>query len=341
MSRELSDEDAQKLFNEIAAASGDHSKLDQLLATTPDPEDDKPDVVPPVEDDKVDVEDPTDPDKSDEEDKDPSHDDDPAKDSPKDEDTPDEDPKLKELREQLKALEGENHKLRSQAGRVPHIQRKLKEYDRKLEELDKRASSPSGRPSSAIQAKVLEKLKGIRETDSELADAIASAFAVANEEYDRTDLDRDRETLKLLKDQELETYRAEQLDLLVSWYPNASEVVNSPSWEEWKKEQSQGILALAHSDNASEVAHAFRLYSEDMQKKYPDLVAKQPEAKAPASPNNEEALKAAQIEEERKRRKETSVVKQSNSAPGKVKGPDDEEALFKKFYEEALKARTG
>lgn len=344
MPRELSDAEAQKLFAEISGAGDDRLKLDELLATPEDDDVVKPD---PIVEDKPDEEEDK-PDENPTDDANKGADDDEGKDppdkKPEDDDDKkedDEDPKIKELRDQLKKLGDENHALKSQAGRVPSMQRKLTDFDKKLEELNKRLSSPSSRPSATIQPKVLEKLKGIRETDPELADAIASAFEVANDGVDTEALNRERATLELLREQQVAEHREEQVNLLLSWYPNAAEVVNSASWAEWKKEQPAEIIGLAQSDNARAVATAFKLYAEAMQEKYPDLVAKQPTAKQASSPNNAEADKAAQIEEERKRRKETSVNTGTPQAPGKVKSPEDPEALFQKLYAEALKARTG
>lgn len=349
MSTELSDAEAQKLFNDIAAANGDPSKLDTLLATPADTAtvvttEGTPEVVTTeeatTEATTANTEAATTEATTQEETA-------PAVTQQPEETSvvtdPNEDPKLKELREQLEKLSKENHALKSQAGRVPHVQRKLKELDQKLEELNQKAASPSNHPSAAIQPKVLEKLKGIRETDPELADAIAAAFAEAIPGLADDALNRERATLTLLREQEAQAFHAEQGNLLLEMYPNAAEVVNSASWSEWKKQQSEDILHLAHSDYAESVALAFEKYARDMKAKHPELADK-PQTAQPAAAvkaNDADAAKAAQIEEERRRKQATAATVGSPNAPGKVGLPDDPEALFKKFSDEIRKQRTG
>lgn len=345
MSTELSDAEAQKLFNEIASANGDQAKLDALLATpaaTTDvvveggtPEVETTEEVT-TEENTTEV---TNEEVTTEEENTPDANKQPENTS--EVQNSDEDPKLVELRTQLEKLSKENHALKSQAGRVPHVQRKLKELDQKLEELNQKATSPSNHPSAAIQPKVLEKLKGIRETDPELADAIAAAFAEAIPGLANDALSREKETLTLLRQQEAEAYQAAQVDILLERFPNAAEVVASPSWLEWKKQQSEDVLHLAESDHADGVALAFELYARDMKAKYPELNKQAATTAVATKPNEADAAKAAQIEEERRRKQATAATVGSPNAPGKVSLPDDPEALFKKFSEEIRKQRTG
>lgn len=346
MSNELSDADAQKLFNEIASANGDPTKLDTLLAAPVDTtteETPNPEVVVPPEDttDVTTTDDTTDTTTTTEvEDGTPAAEK-PPENTPADDGTTAEDPKLVALREQLEKLSKENHALKSQAGRVPHVQRRLKELDQKLEELTQKAASPSNHPSATIQPKVLEKLKGIRETDPELADAIAAAFAEASTGLADDAINREKQTLTLLREQEVKAYQAEQVNLLLEMIPNAAEVVASPSWVEWKKQQSEDILRLANSDHAESVAIAFDRYARDMRAKHPELAQAPAAQAAAAKASDADAAKAAQIEEERRRKQASAATVSSPNAAGKVSLPDDPEALFKKFSEQIRKERTG
>lgn len=347
MSTELSAEDANTLFNEIAASGGDPIKLNKLMTVPQEEDTGNPDVITTedtsaIVDDTTTVDDVTGDDNTEDTTSSQSTEDTSAnRETQEGDDATDEDPKIKELRDQLEKLSKENHSLRSQAGRVPHVQRKLKELDKKLEELNQKAASPSDRPSAKIQPKVLEKLKGIRETDPELADAIAAAMAEASDSIAEENLNRERETLQMLRAQEAAEYRQEQVNLLLAKYPNAAQVVNSPSWSEWKKEQSEGVLRLAESDHADEVSLAFDLYAKAMRIKYPQLNTDQAATTATTvarrASTDAEAAKAAQIEEERRRRKETAASAVSPAAAGKVSLPDDPQALFQKYSEEIRK----
>lgn len=248
---------------------------------------------------------------------------------------------LAELRGQLEAMRKENHALRSQAGRIPHVQRKIKELDEKLELLNKQASSPSSRPSAAIQEKVLAALKGISETDSELANAIAAAMSEATLGHEEHSINRERETLKLLRDQEYASYQAGEVSRLLEMYPNAKEVFASPSWKQWRTDQSDRVQSLANSDNADDVALAFKLYADDMVAKNPELSSAAKAKEEEAKRLEENARKAEQIELERKRKQEGSVAVGSPSAQGKVSLPDDPAALFAKFSETIRKDISG
>lgn len=333
MTQELSDKDIAALFNSVSSSlrENDTTKLDELMTSeTPAEEEtveeeslpEEPTQEEPVVEEEEDKEDgPSD--KTD----DPVDDnEDPAK--------PVETDEVKTLREQLAKLEKDNHSLRSQAGRVPHVQRRLQELDKKLADLEKN-SAPSSQPND----KVVAALKGIKETDPELADSIAKAIADAMSEVTANANKTATETLTALRDVEAEASHASEMDRLLSMYPNAREIFASPHWKEWKTTQSKTWQAAATSDSADDVAEAFERYAADMQKKFPELanVSKTEEVKA-APAKNEQAEK---IEEERARKKATTAKVGTPNAPAKVSMPDDPEAIFKSFSEKIRKERTG
>lgn len=323
---DLTDAEAQKIFREVQGAikDNDTAKLDTLLTVESEEVETPVEVEVPAEEPEVET---------------PEN----AENTPSEEteegttetvDTTTEEPEaLVAMRKQLENLQKENHSLRSQAGRVPHVQRKLKELDEKLKELDKRSTSPSSRPSTTIAPKISEALKGIEETDPELAKTIAAAIAQATdgvaEDFDK----RERESLTLSKEEALKEYRQEQIDILLDQYPNAPDVFNSPQWKEWKKSQSAAMQTLAGSDAADDVVFALGKYADDMVKKYPELAKsnEQPAANA----------EAAKIEADRLRKKTTGATVSSPAAASKVKLPDDPVALFKMYSEQIRKERLG
>lgn len=327
MSNELSDKEAQELFNQVSTAIQDADKLNELMSTEPE-EEESEEVSTETEETGTSTE---------EEEETPSNETEEITTEEEEEAQPKNE--LDELREQLQKMQKENHALRSQAGRMPHVQRKIKELDAKLEELTQRAASPSNRPSTAINEKVKETLKGIGETDPELAEAIAQAMATAISGQEDHMLARERETLELLRQQEYEQYRSGEVQRLLDMYPNAPEVFTSPSWKQWKSQQTERILALAESDNADEVSYAFKLYADAMVALNPELAAQV--SKDTSVDDAANKAKAAQIEQERKRKQEKSVVVGSPAAQGKVSLPDDPEALFRKYSEEIRKNISG
>lgn len=337
MSNEMSESDAQKLFAQISAADNDPLKLDELMKTpdeggnpdpnlTPDP--DKPEGQDPPEGGDPAGDPPEGKDKGNEGDP-PADNGQPEGNLPAADGNNNEPDELAKLREQLDKLGKENHALKSQAGRVPHVQRRLKELEERLEALNK--PSPANHPSATIQPKVLEQLKGIRESDPELADAVAKAIEQATSGFAAETVARQRELLELQRNQELASYQSEQIGLLLEMVPNAKEVVASPQWSEWKNAQSADIVRLAESDDAQSVALAMRIYGEDMRVKYPQLA--QPVQKTdPNKPSDEDAAKAAKIEQERIARQAAASKVNASSVTPQGGLPDDPEALFKKYY---------
>lgn len=236
------------------------------------------------------------------------------------------------LREQLDAANKAAHKLSSQVGRIPDMQRKIALIDKKLESLN---GSPSSQASTKIKPKVDSILKDIEETDPTLAQRIAEAMAVAVDGVDTDAREQQKADLIQERQQLMDDHREEQMNRLLSMYPNAPQVFASPHWAEWKKQQPAHILGMAQSDSADAVAFAFQLYANDMRAKYPDLnkTEEQPaDGKQTEQPPDPEAeAKARQIEEERNRRKKEQPNASTSKTGKRVSEPTDPQALFEHF----------
>lgn len=303
--------DANKLFNDVTKAmqEDDSNKLSELLAEETPLDEEQPDDTPLADEpEEIEVEDENSP---------------PEEEAGEEEEN---DP-LAELREQLAAMQKENQSLRSQAGRVPHVQRKLDELDKKLAQL---TASPSSQASAKITPKVDELLKDIEDTDPVLAKAMKEVVAAAVDGIDDEYRSREIENLTALREQEAKAHQEAEIARLLEMYPMAPEVFASPQWTEWKKEQPDHILNLAQSNSADAVAMAFDLYARDMQAQYPELAAK--------LGGNEKANK---VEEERHRKKQTAANLDRPNVPAKDKGPTNPEALFAKYSEEIRKEIHG
>lgn len=335
---DLSHEDAQRLFNNVSKAVKDNDleKLGTLYSTPALEDEEEVELEEQTEVDQPDLE-VDQPDETEEEETSPP---DEADDTLEEEDSKDPpvDKQLEELKAQLENMKKENHALKSQAGRVPHVQKRLRELDKKLEEL--KSASPSSQTSTKIKPKLDELLRDLKETDSVLADTIAKAIEQATNGVDEQLRTREIESLSFIREQEARSYQAQEAERLLEMYPNARDVFVSPHWANWKERQSEGVLALATSTNADDVARAFKLYAEDMVAQYPDL-QKAAAVTVTKTEDPEAAAKAKKVAEERARKKQTAANIGSPSAPGKTSMPDDPEALFKKFSEQIRKERTG
>lgn len=238
---------------------------------------------------------------------------------------------LELLKDQLAKLKKENHGLKSQAGRVPSVQRQVAELTKKLEELQT-ASTPSNLPSSKLTAKLQDSLKDIEKTDPALAKAIIDAVNAASDEVATDNIARNREVLTTIRDSAIEEQKQVQMGLLLEDYPNAIEIFKSDGWKTWKQDQSENVQRLAASGQAKDVSLAFELYARDMIAKHPELAQKETPAANP---------QAAKVEEARQQRQAASVQVTTKAAPAKVKMPDDPELLFKQAWADIEKQQSG
>ena len=331
MADPLTEADSNKLFNEVSQAmqADDNVKLSSLLAQET-PTEEQPTQDPPEEEEQPEEIEGKETEES------PLTEEEDGADEPKEDKEPTEAEKqLEELRAQLETAKRDNQALRSQAGRVPSIQRKLAEVDKKLAELT--TLSPSSQASTKVKPKVEKLLEGIKETDPALADSIAQALGVAIEGVDEELRESQINNLKAERELAAQDYLEEQRERLLSVYPNAPEVFASPHWAEWKKSQPAHIQALAGSDSADAVVMAFELYAKAMTEKYPELGKTKEEAKS-TPVENEEAKK---LEEARLRKKKDSVDMGTSRAAARDKEPTDPQALFEKFSQEIAKELKG
>lgn len=238
---------------------------------------------------------------------------------------------LELLKDQLAKLKKENHGLKSQAGRVPSVQRQVTELTKKLEELQN-ASTPSNLPSSKLTPALKEKLKEIEKTDPALAQAIIDSVAAASDAVASDNIARNRDVLTAIRDTAVEEQKSVQMGILLEDYPNALEIFKSDGWKAWKQEQSENVQRLAASGFAKDVGLAFELYARDMIAKHPELAPKETPAANP---------QAAKVEEARQNRQAASVQVTTKAAPAKVKMPDDPELLFKQAWAEIEKQQSG
>src|SRR5688500_4250132 len=140
MSADLNEQDSNKLFNEISKDIQDNDSV-KLSELTEEPaledkkEEQHPEDLPEKKEEKDSTENMPE-DKKEDDDSPPDEADNKADDK-KVEEKPDEPDELAKLREQVEKLSKANHDLRSQAGRVPYVQKRIRELDKKLEELTK------------------------------------------------------------------------------------------------------------------------------------------------------------------------------------------------------------
>ncbi len=231
---------------------------------------------------------------------------------------------IAELREKLKAQETLNHKLKSDAGRVPMLQRKLAEVDNKLREM---ATQPSTNAAATREDKrvLSEKLAQIKEHDPLLADAMSELVNEAISNLRQEIEPKVNAATKVFEDKELEIVLDQEMGKLTQVVPNAIEVFQSDSWKEWKNDLPNSWRSLAESLYAEDVLVAMQRYAKDVYARHPELTPQQTQQTSPASG---EALK---VQESRKAKLTTSTPGTQSVSAKDIKTLD-EEALFAEIY---------
>lgn len=243
-----------------------------------------------------------------------------------------------ETQEKVKALKEERdrfeHKIRSDEGRVPALQRQNEELKRKLQAprpSDEAAQKPSAtsKSNSTLDAKIA----AIREVDPMLADALVSikdevAAPIREEVLQRTD-----HIANELRQKETQELWNRENERLLAAVPQAHEVFKNPQYREWKALQSEGVVNLAESMYADDVLVAFEKFAKDMARRNPQL-ATAPATHAPATPASVPQNNVALERERKLRAAAPSTV--SGVAKGGDGLPQDEEALFK-YYQDKIR----
>lgn len=240
---------------------------------------------------------------------------------------------LVKLKEQLANVKEENHRLKSQAGRVPSLQRKQQDLEKKLNQLLKSGLSPSTQTTPQLSQKARDNLKKLEESDPVLARTLEELLLDQASELHRSANSGANEVLQVLTEKEALELADREMGKLLNLYPNAVDVFNSPQWSEYVKELPEQWQTLAGSMYAEDVAAVFERYKNDMMARHPELAEQKPTS--PAS-KSEPSAKAKQVQETRERKLDAPVVKSTTQTP-KGGTTDDPESLFKKYYAEVQK----
>lgn len=340
------EQDDNKEYDSIAKAlnEGNSEELDRLMAASDDdaPKDEakppeesgddanKEDDVPPKEDPEED--------KSKEDDFDKLLKDDEPPASDKKDDKPEAAPSAASPAID-KELEQELHRLRSDAGRVPFLQRRLADLERELRAqkartpnagTDKTATSkPADLSSIELDEETQKELDELKEIDPVLARTLErmhkKAIAAANSRADHV---VDTFT-KSEQEAEEQRFFMEQKAELTRMIPQHEAVFAMPEWRQWKDTLTPGQRALAESAYASEVGQAIYAFAADMQRKNGNAPAADTQDTSANPPDKTAVAKAR----DRKVDADASV----KSPAAKADEPFDEDKYFTEMYERERK----
>lgn len=259
---------------------------------------------------------------------------------------PDEQVEPKE-EDELTKLRRELHEVKSQAGRVPYLNRRTQELERELREakLNRKvaeATTPADSKDNvktAIPEALQKKVEALRNIDPDTADILQDMLA-SMQAQQATAATAAKEMVSEFADAEAQkqhdAFLNEQFQTLVTRMPYAPKVFKSPEWAEWKNQLSPGRRALAESELADEVEIAINAFLHDMQARYGG--AKQAPAVEDKTPvvDQQQAEAASKVQENRERKLKAEV--ETKGAVAKAsKQQLDEDALFKSYYNQLRK----
>lgn len=343
-----SEQDENKEFDSIAKAlsDGDTESLDRLMAAEQDDEQ----KAPAGDDDKLPLDKP-------EESGDDKEEEEKPEETPEEEDETedeldkllkDEKPPVSEKTSKKKEeaapsaastatdkdLEQELHRLRSDAGRVPFLQRRLADLERELRAQKARTpsaavdSKTTGKPADLstieLDEETQKELDELKEVDPVLARTLErmhkKAIAAANSRADHV-VDTFTQSEQEAEDQR---FYLEQKAQLTQMIPKHETIFALPEWAQWKDTLTPGQRALAESGYANEVAQAIYAFAADMQRRTATQAA-DTQDKSATPPAKTEVSQARQ----RKVQGDTDV----KSSAAKKDEAFDEDKYFSEMYE--------
>jgi hypothetical protein len=235
--------------------------------------------------------------------------------------------------EDVEALKKELHQYKSDAGRVPHLQRRLSELERELRATKARdatntSKGNASKPNPAeieLDPDIQKDIDELREIDPVLAKTMEriakTAAATSKQQVDNA------VTTLTQQEQEAEDFRfyTEQKSRLLQDIPQAEQIFASAEWKQWKEGLTPGRRQLAESGYADEVKQAIYAFAADMRALQPVV----PPA-APAVQPKVETPEKTEVSEARQRKVEASAQVPNPSA--KKAETFDEEQAFREIY---------
>lgn len=165
---------------------------------------------------------------------------------------------------ELESLRSDLHRYKSDAGRVPFLNRRVQELERQLEDSRR---SPAPKPDAKVEmpSGVRERIERIREVDPETADAMEEVYKASAAKAEEVRAAQEAEIANR-RQREDDEYLHKEAERLFAIIPEAPQVFASEKWRLWKSKLPPNFRALAESSNADEVAEALRNFKVDAER---------------------------------------------------------------------------
>lgn len=232
----------------------------------------------------------------------------------------------------IASLREELHRAKSDAGRVPHLNRRVQELERKLKD----ASAPALKPDDAdeLPSTLKQKLEKLKEIDPEVAELFEETYRQSTAATKQLAASV-RTAEELQRQREDEAYIHQEYQKVVSAVPEAEAVFRSPEWNRWRDMLTPNHRAMADSSNANEVITALQAFKVDADKhlggyKWAPTPAAAPQPQVSATARAAENSRANRLTS-------SATVKQP---PARATAELDVDALFNEAYNKVLADNT-
>lgn len=235
---------------------------------------------------------------------------------------------------ELEALRTDLHRYKSDAGRVPFLNRRVQELERQLQDASR---TPAPKPETAgdLPPNLKAKVDRLREVDPDMADTLEETYKTIAAEHNKLAAAQLRD-IEIRRQSEDNAYATDQYTRLVNVFPEAPQVFASQKWKDWKSRLTPNYRALAESSNADEVAEALRNFKVDAERHmggYDWATRTTTEVAPPAQQSQRAAVTAAS------RAQRLSQSTQNKSVAARNDTSDvDLESIFKDAYDAGIES---
>lgn len=178
--------------------------------------------------------------------------------------------KVKQLREEKEQLE---HRVKSELGRLPFLQRKVDELSRQRSEPQTKPVKKEEPAATKTSTKFDEKIAEARAVDPALADLLVALKEEIENPLREEFSTKVKQTEELVLGRDMEQHWHNEKARLLQMVPQADDVFKHPLWKEWKENvATESMRNLTNSVNADDMVVALEVFSKYVAVVQPELV---------------------------------------------------------------------
>lgn len=238
--------------------------------------------------------------------------------------------------EEIARLKEELHRAKSDAGRLPFLNRRVQELERQLTKVPSPAAKPG--ETEELPPHLKEKIARMREIDPDNADLMEEIYR-ANAAKAAEVANAFNTAQQLAAEREEEEYVRSEYNKVVNAIPEAEAVFRSSEWKQWVGMLTPNHRAMAESSNANEVITALQAFAVDAERHLGGYKWKAtPAVNTATTPEPQVSATARAAETSRAARLSSSATVKGSAA--RATAELDAEALFKEAYEKVRVSNT-